>query len=682
MTKSIPFRLFIVIMLIVLGAVYLYPTLRYEQLSRKETHELEQLAELTGYSLSSLATDIYVDEIDLKGQVKESNLDEATKTAAMEQIDYLRGSFRDQIKYHRKKAIKRGLDLQGGMRMVMEVDLVELVNKAAKGKNERIEPVLEELKQQALTTDINVLETLELLCREKGISLATYWGEPGQSDESVRRDLQDAADDAINRSLEILRNRVDQFGVSEPTISKLGSRRISIELPGVKDPSRARELIGRTALLEFKLVAKPERTQEVLLKIDNVVKAGMGIDTTTVVVDSALVEAESDSAAADTVEEVVKAEDLFGEAEELGLEGDVVDSAAIENPFLSLLVGGAQNILVPAKNKAKVNRIIHSLDVQKSMPNDLEFRWANAAEDLEGAPEPMWTLYLVKKDAEQTGATLADARSTIGSGYEPDQAGKPIVEMDMTRAGARTFARVTGANIGERLAVILDNKVHTAPSIRSRIGGGSAVITGMRDMDEARDLAIVLRAGALPAPVQVIEERTVGPSLGSDSVRRGTTSLLLSFLMVTLFMLWYYRGSGGLADFVLVLNVFLLMGVLALFQFTLTMPGIAGIILTIGLATDANVLIFERIREELRLGKTVRAAIDTGFSRAVVTIVDANVTTAIAGAVLLLYGTGPIKGFALTLTVGICVNIFSALVVTRLVYDILTERLHIKRLSV
>ncbi|MBU1708129.1 protein translocase subunit SecD [bacterium] len=685
MTKSIPFRIFIVIVLIVFGVIYLYPTLRYEQLSKKEMRQIEQLAELTGMPLSTLATDIYLDEIDLKGQVEKSDLDEATKIAASEKIDYLRGPFRDQITYHRKKAIKRGLDLQGGMRMVMEVDLVELVEKAAKGKDGRIEPILEELKQQASTSDINVLESLELLCREKGISMATYWGEPGQSDESVRKDLREAADDAIDRSLEILRNRVDQFGVSEPTIAKMGTRRISIELPGVKDPSRARELIGRTALLEFKLVAKPERTQEVLLKIDNVVKANMGIDTTTIadstLADNALAKTKSDSAAADT-SGVVKAEDLFEEAGEMGLEEGAPDSAAMENPFLSLLVGGAQNILVPAKNKTDVNRIIYSLDVQKSIPNDLEFRWANAAEELPGAPEPMWTLYLVKKDAEQTGATLADARSTIGSGYEPDQAGKPIVEMEMTRAGARTFARVTGANIGERLAIVLDDKVHSAPSIRSRIAGGSAVITGMRDMDEARDLAIVLRAGALPAPVKVIEERTVGPSLGTDSVRKGGVSLLLSFLLVTLFMLWYYRLSGGLADFAMVLNIFLLMGILAIFQFTLTMPGIAGIILTIGLAVDANVLIFERIREELRLGKTVRAAIDTGFARAVVTIIDANVTTAIAGVVLLIYGTGPIKGFALTLTVGICVNIFAAVVITRLVYDILTERFHIKRLSV
>jgi preprotein translocase subunit SecD len=204
----------------------------------------------------------------------------------------------------------------------------------------------------------------------------------------------------------------------------------------------------------------------------------------------------------------------------------------------------------------------------------------------------------------------------------------------------------------------------------------------MKDLEEAKDLAIVLRAGALPAPVTIAEERTVGPSLGSDSITKGQRSLFLSFLAVTLFMLWYYRGSGGLADLAMVLNIFLLMGVLAIFQFTLTMPGMAGIILCIGMFVDANVLIFERIREELRLGKTVRAAIDTGYNRALVTIIDSHVATAIAGVVLLFYGTGSIKGFALTLTIGICLNIFGAVVPTRLAYDILTEHFHIKRVSV
>lgn len=683
MMKSIPFRVILIVAIIVLGAVFLYPTLRFEQLSKEETLELHELSEISGIPLSTLGTDIYRDEVDLKGQIEESDLDEVTKNKAFEKLDYLRGLFRDQINYHRKRAIKRGLDLQGGMYMVLEVDLVKLVENSAKNKDARFERILMELREKTRVSSIDILDALSEICLHEQTFLSTYWGEPGQSDESVRRDLRDAADDAIDRSLEILRNRVDQFGVSEPTIAKMGSRRIAIELPGVKNPSRARELIGRTALLEFKLLIEPERTRETLLTINNIVKASMGIDTTTTPADSAeLAEAETDTAAAEIDTTVVKAEDLFAEDQEITEEGEVIDSAAIQNPFLSLLVGGTGNIIVPDKNKAQVSRMIHLLEVQRTLPSDIEFLWSNVPEKFAEAEESYWTLYLLNKEAEQTGATLADAQSSIGSGYEPDQAGKPIVQMEMTRKGARIFSRVTGANVGSRLAVVLDDKVHSAPQIRSKISGGSAVITGMRDMEEARDLAIVLRAGALPAPVKVIEERTVGPSLGADSVRKGSFSLLLSFLGVTLFMLWYYRLSGGLADFVLLLNVFLLMGILALFQFTLTMPGIAGIILTIGLATDANVLIFERIREEMRLGKTVRAAIDTGFSRAIVTIVDANVTTAIAGVVLLLYGTGPIKGFALTLTVGICVNIFSALVVTRLVYDILTERLHIKRLSV
>ena len=250
------------------------------------------------------------------------------------------------------------------------------------------------------------------------------------------------------------------------------------------------------------------------------------------------------------------------------------------------------------------------------------------------------------------------------------------------REGGRIFSRVTGANVGKRLAIVLDKKVYMAPNIQDKISGGSAIITGLDDMGEARDIAIVLRAGALPAPVQIVEERTVGPSLGNDSVEAGKLSLMLAFLAVTIFMLIYYKLSGGIADVAMVLNVFLLLAILGMFQFTLTMPGIAGIILTIGMAVDANVLIFERIREELRLGKTVRAAIDQGFARAIITIIDANITTAIAGIVLLIYGTGPIKGFALTLTIGISVNLFAAIVFTRMIYDMWTHRRQLNSLSI
>lgn len=685
MLKSIPFRIVVIVALLIIGAIYLRPTLRYEQLSKEETQKLYELNALTNIPLANLGIDIYRDDVDLKGEVNDSGIDEAKKVQARKVIDYLRGPFREKIKYNRAQAIKRGLDLQGGMYLVLEVDVVKLVENTARNKDERFEAIIAELRDRAQAGNVDILEVLQEICRRRSISLSTYWGEAGQTDESIRKDLQTSGDDAIDRSLEILRNRIDQFGVSEPTISKMGSRRIAIELPGVRDPARARELIGRTALLEFKLLIEPERSQEVLLKIDNIVKASMGIDTTTAPTDSAaLAQAKVDTTAADTAKTdtgaaAVKAEELFTEA---GTKTEELDSATLRNPFLSLLLGGRGDIIVPAKNKSKVSRYIASREVQRAIPSDVQFLWSNAAEQRSQTEESYWTLYLVKKEAEQTGATLADARSTIGSGYEPDQAGKSIVEMEMTRAGARIFSRVTGANVGKRLSIVLDDKVHSAPQIRGKIPGGNAVITGMRDMEEARDLAIVLRAGALPAPVQVIEERSVGPSLGRDSVEAGQLCLILSFSAVILFMIWYYRASGIIADLAMIFNVFLLMAALALFQFTLTMPGIAGIILTIGLAVDANVLIFERIREELRLGKTVRAAIDTGFDRALLTIIDSNTTTAIAGVVLLIYGTGAIKGFALTLTVGIIINMFTAIFLTRLIYNIATHKRQLKTLSV
>ncbi|MCC6476637.1 protein translocase subunit SecD [bacterium] len=335
-----------------------------------------------------------------------------------------------------------------------------------------------------------------------------------------------------------------------------------------------------------------------------------------------------------------------------------------------------------AENRAQVTRYISSIENQRYIPRDIQFLWSAKSEQMGEDLKEYWRLYVIKSRAELTGDKLADARSTMGSGYDPQSAGKPIVQLEFTREGGRVFSRVTGANVGNRLAIILDNKVYMAPNLQEKISGGSAIITGLGTVEEARDIAIVLRAGALPASVTVAEERTVGPSLGRDSIDAGKMCLTISFLAVILFMIWYYRGSGFIADFAMIFNVFLLMGALAMFQFTLTMPGIAGIILTIGMAVDANVLIFERIREELRAGKTVRAAIDTGFSRALLTIIDSNTTTAIAGVVLLVYGTGAIKGFALTLTVGILINMFTAIFLTRLVYDLFTTGRQLKTLSV
>jgi SecD/SecF fusion protein len=684
--KSHRFRIITVLVLIVLGAYVLYPTLRYEQLSDEETAKLTQLAQLTGMPLSQLATDIFRDDVDLAGEIQQSNLSEADKMAAIEQVEYLRGDFQKSLIANRSLAIKRGLDLQGGMYLVLEVDLVEMLQNSAKGKDEQYEALMKEVAQASKSPDVEVFDALESVAGRMNISLSRYWGEAGQSDGDVLSDIKEKSEDAIDRSLEILRNRVDQFGVSEPSISKLGTSRIALELPGVKDPIRARELVGRTALLEFKLLSETERAQDVLLKLDEGIAKRMSGDTTSTEpapADSALATADSmktDSTTTDTLagDTTQSANNLFAEADSLA--GDTASNK--DNPLLSLLVGGTGDILVPVENRGKVTRMLTAIENQRFIPRDLEFQWSAKPEVMGNDQKEYWRLYILKSRAELTGDKLADARSSIGSGYDPQQSGKPIVQIEFTREGGRVFSRVTGANVGKRLAIVLDNKVYMAPNLNEKISGGSAVITGLDDTEEARDIAIVLRAGALPASVNVVEERTVGPSLGTDSVAAGKTSLMLSFLAVTLFMLLYYRMSGGIADIAMILNVFLLLAALALFQFTLTMPGIAGIILTIGMAVDANVLIFERIREELRLGKTVRAAIDAGFERAIVTIVDANVTTAIAGVVLLVYGSGPIKGFALTLTIGILINLFAAIFFTRLIYDLWIGRRQVQTLSI
>jgi len=689
--KSVRNRFILLLVVLGLAVYYLYPTYRYDQLTTEEQEKLVELANLSEIPLDRLVTEIYRDEVDFRPEIEATDIPIERKDEAISLLEYMRGDFLSELKRIRPKAIKLGLDLQGGMYLVLEVDLLKMLDNEAQGKDADFDRLMTALRRATEDGNTEVFDALRQIAARESISLNRYWGEAGQTDNAIVSELETHAEDAVDRSLQILRNRVDQFGVSEPSISKLGTRRIALELPGVKDPVRARELVGRTALLEFKLVVEAERSQDVLTKLDAAIAARMKgrTDTTLASADTAAATAETaalDSAAradADTAltasdTGTTKADELFPEQT---AETALDTSASAEHPLLSLFLGGTQNILVPAENRSRVIRMISSHENQQHIPGDVEFLWSSKAEQGADGSE-MWVLYLVKKQAEMSGATLEDAQSTIGSGFDPEQSGRPVVNIRFNRDGSRIFSRVTGANVGRRLAIVLDNKVYMAPNIKDKIAGGSAVITGLTDMPEARDIGIVLRAGALPAPVHVIQERTIGPSLGRDSVQAGKTSLLLAFLAVTVFMLLYYRGSGGIADIAMITNIFLLMAVLAMFQFTLTMPGIAGIILTMGMAVDANVLIFERIREELGLGKTVRAAIETGFARAMVTIFDANITTAITGVVLLIYGTGPIKGFALTLTVGICVNLFASLFISRLIYDAFTERRQLKSLSI
>ena len=475
-----------------------------------------------------------------------------------------------ELKKLHKKALNLGLDLQGGMYLLLEVDKSKLPESQWKG--------------------------------------------------------------AVDRAIEIIRNRIDQWGVFEPSIQKVGAFRILVQLPGVMDRERAKELIGKTAMLEFHIVADDKVANSIVEKIDKALQREEGDTTSTV------------------------------------------------GPFLSLLQNaGGGEFYVDENDWAKVDSIIHSDIAKKILGNKYKFYWGRVKYTEDGTK--IKPLYLLYAKPELTGADLKTARHTIGSPGS-QIAGQPIVELMFNRKGARKFAYVTGKNINKRLAIVLDGVVQTAPVIRERIQGGSAIIEGIPTIDEAKEIAVILKAGALPAPVKIIEERSVGPLLGRDSIHRGLTALLIGFILVVLFMIFYYNVSGLIADFALLLNLLLIFAFLVAFHATLTLPGLAGIILTVGMAVDANVLIFERIREELRAGKSPKNAIDAAYHRATITIFDANATTIIAALVLLKFGTGPIRGFGTTLTIGIIVSFFTAVFVTKIIFDYLYKVKNIKTLRI
>ncbi|MEE3263419.1 MAG: protein translocase subunit SecD [Candidatus Latescibacterota bacterium] len=491
------------------------------------------------------------------------------------------------------------------------------------------------------------------------------------------------ARDAVDRAQEVIRNRVDQFGVAEPTIQRQGETRIIVELPGLQDVERAKNLIGQTALLEFQLVEPDEDRDRLLQRIDAVLAARLDGDTAPAKVDAVddAQETSTQEAAADTA---AVAPSLFGEESAEGESGlfddtdEVTTSEDDSRRLLARLVRLGSEVAVMQRDVTAVKAMLADERAQGVIPDDVEFLFTSKAEGPEG--NRYYILYLARTKAEMTGNMIADAQVSIGQSVE--YMGQPIVDLRTTDEGVRLFRRITGAHIQDRLAIVLDGAVYSAPVIQTKIMDGRSIITGSGTQEEAKDLAIVLRAGALPAKVEIIEDRTVGPSLGHDSIEQGKVAGLISLIAVVTFMMLYYRVAGIVANVALTLNMIFVLAILAGFHATLTLPGIAGIILTIGMAVDANVLIFERIREELRTGKTVRAAIDSGYSNALSAIVDANITTFMVGIVLYEFGTGPIRGFALTLCVGIVSSLFTALVVTRVILNLITSRSSTTSLSI
>jgi preprotein translocase subunit SecD len=492
-----------------------------------------------------------------------------------------------------EEKINLGLDLQGGMHLVLEVEAEKAVEFSMEQRAEDIKHALEdediEVDRVILNKDTNVIRVILFDAIDTNATEASLKGYTALEKKEILRDglelvyqLRDEEhkyiqENAIQQALEVIRNRIDQFGVAEPSIQVQGTRRILVQFPGVDDPEIIIKLIGQTARLEFKLID------------------------------------ESISPEATKTRGIPQGSEILME--------QVIDKTTNQ--------------------------------ITKEIP------------------------YVVKKRVLLTGDMLTGAEVRYDQDYN-----EPYVAINFNSLGGSIFFDITKNNVGKRLAIVLDDHVYSAPVIQEKIAGGRAQVTGSFSTEEAKVLAIALRAGALPAPLTMLENRTVGPSLGRDSVEAGVNSIIIGMVAVVVFILIYYRLSGVVAVGALVLNLVILLGALAYFGASLTLPGIAGIILTVGMAIDANVLVFERIREEIRVGKTVRAAIDAGFAKAFRTIVDANVTTFIAAIVLFQFGTGPIKGFAITLCIGIAASMFTAVFVSRATFDTFMSRKKIERLSI
>ncbi len=596
------FKLFVAVFFLALSLYYLYPTFQYYRVEKK----MEQMS-------------------------------------PEEREAYLRENF-SKIKSWKERALKLGLDLQGGMHVTLEVEVDALIRELAVERDSLFNSVLEAARIRADKEGKDFVDAFyeEFLARDPNVRLSRYFRNPDagitrrSSNDEVIAYLKREAEAAVIRAIEIIRDRVDRFGVTEPSIQRQGSRRIVVELPGVNDPERVRKLLKGTARLEFRLMADPQEVATTLQRLIDYYQQQVEEDTTAV-------------------------DSLSAEA--------LLEEESQKNPLLKVLQPIGQGVVLGAaieQDTAAVNALLRNPEVQELIPPDITFLWTAKPVGTTSDGHEIYYLLGVRKDVELTGDVIVDARVD----FDPFT-NQPEVTIVMNSEGARIWARITGANIGKPIAIVLDNVVYSYPVVQAKIVGGRSSITGLESVEEAEDIVTILKSGALPAPVTIIEERTVGPSLGEASIRAGTISLVVGLLLVLGFMILYYGLAGAVADFALLLNIIFIFGILAAFGATLTLPGIAGIVLTIGMAVDANVLIFERIREEQKAGRTLKAAIDAGYSKALSAIADANITTFLVGAILYSFGVGPIQGFAVTLMAGIVSSLFTAIVVTRLIFDYL-----------
>ncbi len=548
---------------------------------------------------------------------------------------------RERLASIKERTLNLGLDLQGGMYVMLEVGTPQLLLElAGENRDENLEQVITQAREIALENDTDFIDEMVTLfeAENEGARLSRYYRNDAaeitrrSTNQEIVAFLKQQRNEALDRAIEIIRTRVDRFGVTEPSIVKQGTDRIVVELPGVDDKERVRDLLRGTARLEFRLAANANDfssfTNQVFSYYDEVAA---------------------------------------------GEEGDSLDTIQ-PNPLGEVLLPGQSPYIVgyaEEQDTARVNGLMNVNEVTRMLPRNTTVMWSANTQPSPygqgGGPE-VFTLYGVRTDVEMTGDVIEEA--TVQ--FDPST-NIPEVSMTMNREGARDWGRITGANIGKPVAIVLDGYIYTYPNVISKISNGRSSITGVENVQEADDLVNILLSGALPAPLDIVEERTVGASLGQASIDASLNSVLIGLSIVAIFMIVYYRTGGAVADIALLLNIVFILGILAGFNATLTLPGMAGIVLTIGMAVDANVLIFDRIREEQRTGKTIKAAISAGYSNAMSAIIDANITTGFVALVLLSFGVGPIKGFAVTLLAGICCSLFSAIIITRVVIDYLTR---------
>lgn len=631
-------------------------------------------------------------------------------------MESFKKEYGDAYQNAKKSQLKLGLDLRGGMYVTLEVDVPKLIEESASKEtvDETFEQVIEKTRQEAANTDQDVidvfLKNFDEIARPRGKSLISYFDFGNirdLTDEKIIEKLRDDQKNAIDQALEVMRTRIDQYGVAEANIQKQGGSRIVMELPGVSNTEEMRNLLQTTARLEFKLVKNNKQIVEFFYRVDNFLKnqksTAQSADTSsaTQTPEQTSVTSATQTPQTTNADSLKQLNDTTKVASDTTRQADTTDPYAglteeeasrrylEDHPFTrlfatyysnpqqpnaqavpvyytqSVLPEGEYMFRILEDSIPKFQEILSRPEIKAMMPADLEIVFDARPEISRDETIKIYGFYSLKKEPELTGDVITDAVAT----FDPTN-NAPMVSMTMNSEGAERWATITGANLQKRIAIVLDGRVYSAPVVQAKITGGSSQITGMANTEEAHLLEIVLKAGALKAPVEIIEERIVGPSLGEDSIRYGITASIFAAILVILFMAIYYSEAGLVADISVIINITLILGVLASLGGTLSLPGLAGIILTLGMAVDANVLIYERTREELSKGRSLKSAIDEGFSKALSAILDSNITTFITGLILYFLGSGPIKGFALTLMIGIMGTLFTAILFSRALIEI------------